>query len=184
MRDDARELTRTWTTSSGGTPWARWFLLRGVRDPHLHAAHLDLLFLCWGCFLVNTFSNTHTLPRVTFSSLNGKNQVVRILACKTRNVATSILRVPTSENVTSCAVGWYLCDDSHRTLKGFQISCRKSESNGKIPTLENGAFNRGCSSTLYEYAEPRNVTSFNSRSYYIFLTTDSRLKVKSAALRL
>jgi hypothetical protein len=41
MRDDARELTRTWTTSSGGTPWARWFLLRGVRDPHLHAAHLE-----------------------------------------------------------------------------------------------------------------------------------------------
>jgi hypothetical protein len=47
-----------------------------------------------------------------------------------------------------------------RTLKGFQISCRKSESNGKIPTLKNGAFNRGRSSTLYEYVEPRNVTEF------------------------
>jgi hypothetical protein len=39
---------------------------------------------------------------------------------------------------------------------------QKSESNGKIPTLKNGAFNRGRSSTLYEYAEPRNVTVFNS----------------------
>jgi hypothetical protein len=28
----------TWTTSASGTPWARWFLLR---DPHLHAAHLE-----------------------------------------------------------------------------------------------------------------------------------------------
>ena len=28
----------TWTGSANGTPWARWFPLR---DPHLHAAHLE-----------------------------------------------------------------------------------------------------------------------------------------------
>ena len=39
---------------------------------------------------------------------------------------------------------------------------QKSESNGKIPTLKNGAFNRSRSSTLYEYVEPRNVTEFIS----------------------
>jgi hypothetical protein len=39
---------------------------------------------------------------------------------------------------------------------------QKSESNSKIPTLKNGAFNHGRSSTLYEYVEPRNVTEFNS----------------------
>jgi hypothetical protein len=37
---------------------------------------------------------------------------------------------------------------------------QKSESNGKIPTLKNGAFNRGRLSTLYEYVEPRSVTTF------------------------
>jgi len=41
MRGDARELTSACTTSSSGTPWARWFLLRGVRDPHLQAANLE-----------------------------------------------------------------------------------------------------------------------------------------------
>jgi hypothetical protein len=116
-----------------------------------------LLFLCWGCFLVNTFPNTLCLglllPRA-------KIKLSEYSTCKTRNFATSILRVRTSENVTICAVGWYICDDLHRTLKGFQISCRKSASNGKIPTLENGAFNCGRSSTLYEYAAPRNVTEF------------------------
>jgi len=60
---------------------------------------------------------------------------------------------------------------------------QKSESNGKIPTLKNGTFNRGRSSTLYEYVKPRNVTEFISPTTK-FLTTDSRWKVKSAALRL
>jgi hypothetical protein len=69
MRDDARELTRTWTTSSSSTPWARWFLLRGMRDPHLHAAHLEEF----------TFSLLGLLSPCKLS-LNGKNKAVRILA--------------------------------------------------------------------------------------------------------
>jgi hypothetical protein len=60
---------------------------------------------------------------------------------------------------------------------------QKSESNGKIPTLKNGAFNRGRSSTLYEHVEPRNVTSFISPTTNSLPLIRSRLKVKSAALR-
>ena len=52
----------------------------------------------------------------------------------------------------------YLFDWKPRSWKDLRNHAEKSESNGKIPTLKNGAFNRGRSSTLYEYVEPRNVT--------------------------
>jgi hypothetical protein len=63
------------TTSSSGTPWACWFLLRGMRGPHLHAAHLEgftfsfggvafslklsLTHSAWGYLLV---SDSKTVP--------------------------------------------------------------------------------------------------------------------------
>ena len=60
--------------------------------------------------------------------------------------------------------------------------CARRISDRKIPTLKNGKFNRGHSSTLYEYVEPRNVTEFiSSTSNSIPLI---HVKIKSATLRL
>jgi hypothetical protein len=50
---------------------------------HIFMRHTSkgLLFLCWGCFLVNTFSHTLCLGLLSPCklSLNGKNKAVRIL---------------------------------------------------------------------------------------------------------
>ena len=47
-----------------------------------------------------------------------------------------------------------------RLINDYYTNCARRISDHKIPTLKNGALNRGRSSTLYEYAEPRNVTEF------------------------
>jgi len=113
---------------------------------------------------------------------NGKNLAVRN-TCKTSDFATSILRINTSETILY---------DLHRRLIDFRRSAPYAEdflrkvprsiSDRKIPTLKNGKFNRGHSSTLYEYVEPRNVTEFiSSTSNSLPLI---HVKVKSATLRL
>ena len=91
---------------------------------HIFMRHTSkgLLFVCWGCFPVNTFSYTLCLGLLS-QAWTAKIKLCD--TCKTCNFATSILRVSTSENDTICAVGWYICDDLHRTLKGFQKLCKK-----------------------------------------------------------
>ena len=47
-----------------------------------------------------------------------------------------------------------------RLINDYYTNYARGISDRKIPTLKNGALNRGRSSTLYEYVEPRNVTDF------------------------
>jgi hypothetical protein len=153
MRDDARELTRTWTTSSGCIPWVRWFL-SVMCVTHIFMRHTSkcLLFLCWGYFLVNTFSHTLCLG-ILFPcklGLNGKIKLCESFAIVdyTRTVRYDLHRRLIYLRLSAPYAEW------------ISVIVQKTSSDGKIPTLKNGALNRGRASTLYAYVEPRNVTDF------------------------